>query len=125
VSGATPGQTVLRSAPCTVAMRTALRDFVPVGAFACHPIQSAATAWTSREWKACGRCSGALNGPGQPHVSRHRRDDGTAPVQSLPQATTLHALAACGVAVLVHCSVNPRKLPSISPSYAAVPYIGA
>jgi len=61
----------------------------------------AAAAWASREWKACGRCPGAFNGPGQPHVSRHRRDDGTAPVQSLPQAATLHALAACGVAVLV------------------------
>ena len=32
VSGATPGQTVLRLAPCTVAMRTALGEETPAGA---------------------------------------------------------------------------------------------
>jgi len=67
----------------------------------------AAAAWASREWKACGRCPGAFNGPGQPHVSRHRRDDGTAPVQSLSRKAAERQpshdparLSACGVVVL-------------------------
>jgi len=50
VSGATPGQTVLRLAPCTVAIRTALRDFGGL-AQTREAVRDVRTIWLDSAWR--------------------------------------------------------------------------
>jgi len=65
-------------------MRTTLRAFTrQQGLLAGHPAKYRGHGRASRDWKVSGRCPGALDCPRHRNASRHRWDDGTAPVQSL------------------------------------------